>query len=130
MSAISISAIKQLQLVWSIFQMYNTYPIDIFYCIYARDLRLLLRYLFISIHSYEHIDYDLKNILLSLLKTWIDKNVEWEFFPYTKYMAVCSHWSRELKTCLSLYYHDQVVSWYRKERENCGLEKYLVNFAT
>ena len=32
-------------------------------------------------------------------------------------MVVCSYLSCELKTCLNLYYHDQFVNWYRKEKE-------------
>ena len=32
-------------------------------------------------------------------------------------MAVCSYLSCELKTCLNLYYYDQFVNWYRKEKE-------------
>ena len=46
-------------------------------------------------------------------------------------IAFCSYWSCELKTCLSLYYHDQFVNWYRKEKERAEtLEKILFNFAT
>ena len=32
-------------------------------------------------------------------------------------MIVCSYWFCELKTCLSLYYHDQFVNWQWKEKE-------------